>query len=425
MMNMNMRAQRLFMAAAVLLPVMATAPAEAGGFTIRTHSAAGIGMALAGVAAGGDLSFVYWNPATLSDADGFEVSGQAAGIFPSFEITPDAATSATHQFLGGAAHGTIDVARSALVPAAFLAHPVNDNLTLGLSVTSPFGLSTKAPRDWAGQVYSRKSEIFSLNVNPMAAYRINDAVSIGAGLQVQYFKAELSNAVSPLPGAADATLKADDIGVGFNLGVTVRPWSGTTLGLGYRSSISHSLKGDLVMPGAWIPARARLDTPDIISFGVRQEVTDRLRLMGTVEWNNWSRLGKVPVRANTGAVLTTLHLDYRDGWLYSVGGEFDATDKLTLRAGAAYETSPITTANRDTRLPEVDQIMLSAGLTYRHTENLKFDLGYLHSWGRGGGAIDIGPGNPRFVGLPFRASSDLKVDIVTVGVSYRFAGPIW
>ncbi len=393
----------IFIGAFALVP-----DAQAGGFIIRSQSATGFGMALAGAAAGEQLSYSFWNPAVLSHAQGLEIEAGMAAVLPSIDIHPDTP-----------AGSSVDIGTNALVPASFAAMPVNERLTLGLAMTSPFGLATEAPDNWAGQIYSRSSEIFSLNVNPMASWRVNDMISIGAGIQFQYFKADLTQAVAAVPDAPSAALEADDIGVGFNLGIQVQPWDGTSIGLGYRSSISHDLDGHLSMPLSRTSARATLDTPDIVSLGLRQDITDRFRAFGTVEWNNWSRLGKIPVQGPTG-LEPTLHLDYRDGWLFSLGAEYDVNERLTLRAGVGYEVSPLTIANRDTRLPEVDQLILSTGLSYAYSDRVTVAMSYLYSKGLGDGEIDIQSGNDRWLGMDFTGTSDLDVSIVSVGLNYKF-----
>lgn len=405
--------------AGLLLAIGLGSTAHAGAFLIRDQSAAGFGAAIAGVAAGNVLSYSFWNPAVLATVRDFEAEGVVTTIFPSFDIHPSDATNAFQDAYGGTSTSSTDVGSWAVVPASFIAYALTDDVTLGASITSPFGLATYAPRDWAGQVYSRRSQIFSINVNPMMSYRINDMISVGAGLQFEYFRADLTQAMGIEPGAPTAQLKADDFGVGFNVGVQITPWKGTTLGVGYRSSIEHNVDGSLVLAGTGVPARATLDTPDVLSIGLRQEITDRFRLLGTVEWDHWSRLGDMPVTGPLGVPLTTLQLDYRDGWLYSIGAEYDYSDTLTLRAGIGYEVAPLTVENRDTRLPETEQFILSAGLSYKYNDRITLDAAYLYSMGVGNGDIDLTAGNPRYVGVPFEATSDLDVSIISLGLRIK------
>jgi long-chain fatty acid transport protein len=62
--------------------VLLAAQAHAGGFAVREQSAYGMGSAYAGIAAGGALSAMFWNPATMTQMPGFSVEGDLAGIFP-------------------------------------------------------------------------------------------------------------------------------------------------------------------------------------------------------------------------------------------------------------------------------------------------------------------------------------------------------
>ena len=162
-------------------------------------------------------------------------------------------------------------------------------------------------------------------------------------------------------------------------------------------------------------------TPDMVSFGVRQNLNDWLRVMGTVEWTNWSRLGIVPIYlGNSANVLTTLPLRYRDGWLVSLGFEYDYSERLTLRSGVGYEIAPVDNVSRDVRMPETNQLITSAGVSYRYSSSLSFDLSYTHAFGLGDGRVSIGGTDPRFLGLPFEASSTLSIGIVSASASYTF-----
>ena len=66
----------------------------------------------------------------------------------------------------------------------------------------------------------------------MVSYEVVKGVSLGAGIQVDYFGLKRQTAATPL---GLGNFKADDIGVGFVAGITVVPMAGTSIGLGYRS----------------------------------------------------------------------------------------------------------------------------------------------------------------------------------------------
>ena len=69
----------------------------------------------------------------------------------------------------------------------------------GVALNAPFGLKTEYDAGWRGQLTALKSEIKTINVNPIVAYKVSDTVSIGGGVSVQKIDAELYEL---LPGSA-------------------------------------------------------------------------------------------------------------------------------------------------------------------------------------------------------------------------------
>ena len=74
----------------------------------------------------------------------------------------------------------------ALVPNGYTTYQLSPNLWLGLSINAPFGLSVSFHEPWAGRNYSRRQSMRTYNATPSIAYRINDWISIGVGVQIQY-----------------------------------------------------------------------------------------------------------------------------------------------------------------------------------------------------------------------------------------------
>jgi long-chain fatty acid transport protein len=133
--------------------------------------------------------------------------------------------------------------------------------------------------------------------------------------------------------------------------------------------------------------------------------------------------------ALAGAPVRSLPLNYKDGYFYSAGVEYDWTPSLTLRAGVAYEDSPITDRVRSTRLPDNDRVWASIGASYRWSHKLSFDVAYTHIFVRDT-PIRIVPGHQDFIptplalgGLPLVADVDARVDIFSVGLKYRWDDP--
>jgi long-chain fatty acid transport protein len=80
-------------------------------------------------------------------------------------------------------------------PMATSPGSLTKDLFLGFGVSAPFGLATEYDQDgWAGQAQAIKSEIKTINFNPSVAYRVNDKVSLGFGVNYQTIDGELTSA---------------------------------------------------------------------------------------------------------------------------------------------------------------------------------------------------------------------------------------
>ncbi len=395
-------------------------PAFADGFALREQSTVGQGQDFAGVAAGSaGAGSMFWNPATMTDAAGLQTQFNAAALFPYASIKPEGGTSPILTTLGGP-NSTGNIIPNALLPSGYASYQFNDRLWLGFAVNSPFGLITKGPTNYAGQIYARTSSVRSYDFNPTVAFKVTDWLSIGAGVQLLDFTTKLSEAVSPLPDSPSATLAGHGWGWGFTGGATIKPFAGTEIGFGYRSSVGIDQHGTIALgPSGTVPAKSLVNLPDQFSVGLRQVVTPDLTLSAEYELTRWSSLGTVNVI--NPALPLVLPYHYSDSSFVSVGGEYAYNQSLKLRAGVGYEWSPISITNRDLRLPEGDLVSLSIGAGYRFTDHLTADLAYSHLFSVGDVGVAEVPGNPHFIpGLPFVGKVSSGADIASVGVTYKW-----
>jgi long-chain fatty acid transport protein len=392
------------------------AEAHAGGFAIREQSACGQGASFAGVAAGGcDISSMFWNPATMTQFAGTQVSLTASGIFGSSKNSPDPATPLA------ALGGTGNTAESALVPGSYFSYQVSPNFWVGMSVNAPFGLAVSFPGGWAGQEYAAGgSHLRTYNATPSIAWQINNWISVGAGVQIMYADAGLTR--NAVPGLATAHLEGNGWAYGFTAGVTLTPTPTTTIGLGWRSAMDLELDGTLRIDPLFSGSPVNLDVklPDIVSLGIRQQLGPQWTLLGTIEWSHWSRIGTSPV--NGSPVPTQVAFEYDDGWFFALGAEYRWNPALVLRAGLAYEISPVTDSVRTPLVPDNDRIWLSAGFSYNITQQLKLDFGYSHIFVKDA-PVNIVPGHPAFGLVPYSGTVESHVDIVTVGLTYSWGAP--
>lgn len=364
--------------------VTTTVTANAGAFALREQSAYGQGSSFAGIAAGGALSSMYWNPATITQFNGKTVEQVLTGIIPH---SSHSFTTATDAAFGTAGNSGL----SALVPTGYASWQLNERFWLGLSANAPFGLGVSFPQLWAGGRggSGESAKIESYNFSPTVAYKINDWISVAFGMQAQYLKVAYDALVLTTP--LIATINGAGWGFGWTAGVTLTPLPKTQIGIGYRSSIKQHVNGTLDaptgVPGVTTRGSVNLDLnlPDLVTLGLRQGIGDRFTLLAGVEWANWSRIGTVRLYQPDGSTPATLAssavtfpFQYNDGWYFSLGGEYALDPSWTLRAGIAYEKSPIADDKRTARLPDSDRMWYSIGASYKPAsiKGLTFDAGY-------------------------------------------------
>jgi long-chain fatty acid transport protein len=434
--------------------------ADPGGFALK-QSSYFQGSSWAGIAAGGaSISSMFWNPATITQA-GLGLTAEAAGTIdsPHATITPLLATSPTGVGLTplGSSGDLFD--KATFVPSFYAVYGLTNSLSFGLAVNSPFGLKTQPQNPlWSGMFYAEESNVKTIDATPTVAWKVNNWLSVGGGVQIQYLTVRLDSAfpgsgvTGPFPFLAPFSpdqldLRGNSWAVGYTAGATITPTSWTTIGVGYRSGLDQRTHGDLFRPGFVTPVAvpglglipfalpavstnfsATVPLPGAVTASIRQKITNSVTLLGTVEWTNWSRLNTVPVVTPVAlpGVPTQLSFGWRDSWLVSGGLEYQYNRYLALRTGIAWDQSPITDQTRSPRLPDTDRWWVSGGATYKYNEQLSFDLAYSHIFLRDA-SINLSPtsGNPTFnPGLgTFIANSSAWVDVFSVALRYRFVPP--
>ncbi len=161
-----------------------------------------------------------------------------------------------------------------------------------------------------------------------------------------------------------------------------------------------------------------MELPETVTIGIRQDLNDQWSVLGSAQWTNWSRLGRVPITTALGPTGQEIAFDYRDEFMFSLGAEYRYSDALTLRAGAAYEISPITNANRGLRVVDADRIWASVGAGFKITDKLSGNISYSHLFIEDG-RLGPAPFNP--TGLAGTTTG--SANVISVGLRYRWDSP--
>ncbi|WP_422364717.1 OmpP1/FadL family transporter [Pelagibius sp.] len=402
------RIHRLFLSIGFAAAALGPATAWAAGFAIKEQSGSSQGHSFASASTGiEDISTMFFNPSLMAFHEGNQLVTVGSLIIPQSEFKDGSGSFQAGGAIGNAAGftGLDDIGKDALVPATYAMISPAENVRLGLAVTSPFGLVTTNPEGWVGRYHALDSRLTTINISPTAAFRINDYLAVGVGFVAQYLDAKLTNAVdfgtigSGLGGMAGqedgrAKLRADDLGFGFTLGLTITPVEGTRIGLGYRSQIAHTAKGDAAfdlgsgvgntvsaLTGQFVDggAQTSVTLPEQVSIGLHQDINDELAIMAEVQWTHWSRFQELRIEFDNPAQADSVTLEsWENSWFFALGGTYKPFDDWTFKLGVAFDQSPVPDDTRTPRIPDEDRYWISGGISYDPYDWLSLSLGYTH-----------------------------------------------
>ncbi len=361
-----------------LASLMAAAPLQAGGPHIPDQSTRAMGMADAFTAGADDASAVYYNPAGLANLTAPEFIGN-------FYVA-----HGDVYYSGPGGNDTSD-GRVYFIPSLYLAYPLgtDHNLVAGLGIYSPFGLGSRWGDDSPVRYSVTLAEIKLVNVNPTLAWRMNDQLSLGVG--VDYFTSQVKSRSIRHPldpnnpfGEGEFDLDADGDGWGYNLGAQYQLSERVRLGLTYRSQVNVDYEGDVELDDVNPPvmgvlthleadASAKLRYPASWAAGICWQATPDLRLEANAEWVQWSTWDERVIKTS-GLGTITQRLDWRDSWVLKLGAEYRLNETWTLRGGYLYNEQQVPSSTADASMPAGDSHGIAIGVGYQASERTCFDV---------------------------------------------------
>ncbi len=408
--------------------ILMASNAMAAGFHLREQSAAAQGNAFAGATAGAENgSYAYYNVAGLTRHKGTQVNAGVTYIAPRSEAT-DVRNAAGKDELD------IDnIVHSAWSPNGTVSYQLDDKTTFGVSLNVPFGMITKYDSRWAGSDHGVLSKVTAVTTTPMVAYKVNDKLSVGAGLPIQYVKARLSNSATLVPtalrGVKDVALEGDTVDVGYQLGAMYEFNDKARIGMGYRSEIHHKLKGEIEAPsvaGMTLlnqDIHAKLNTPAMFSVGGYYQLNDKWAVMAEYQrvfWSSFESLdiyGKTTNNPATGMISSTKE-NWRDTNFYAIGASYQIDHQWKGRFGIALDEGAARLAERTPRIPDSDRLWFSGGLSYEYSENLTFDAAYTYIKAKDA-TVDMALTQNQD-GAPFSAKYKNSVKLFGLSLNYKF-----
>ncbi|MDR3670470.1 MAG: outer membrane protein transport protein [Holophaga sp.] len=393
--------KRLF---TLLSLMLALAPrAAASGFQLREQSASGQGNAFAGASAGAqDITSMFWNPATIPLYPGLQVAVGASWVRAHMDLSNASGSRASgfqpgDQTISGGPDQP-NAVNQPVLPALYVTWGLSDQISLGLSVNVPFGLITDYPSDFVGRYYGLRTSLKTYDIAPALAWRPAPDWTFGVALVARKAEATISNAVDfgaignglgvPgfVPGGADqsATLSGDAWAFGYKAGFTWQATPDLRFGAGYQARTTIDIKGNIgysSVPSAFAgsitnsAARAKLDLPACASAGFIYAFSPAFSVQGEVAWTGWSVFKELRVSFASGQPDDVTEENWKDTMFYSLGAIWKLTPLWAVKAGLAYDRSPVDDRTRTPRIPDSSRTWISAGIAWSPSDHTTLDFG--------------------------------------------------
>ena len=401
---MNLWKQTFLLAITLFL---ISSPAFAGGIYLpEIGTPLSVGTAgVAGVTNTISPDSVITNPAGMTGLEVDTVVGGTQVLFPTVRFDSDIATA------GGSDGG--NAGSSVLIPSLFAVKKLNDDWRAGFGISAPMGGGVDYGRDFVGRYQAQVSELAVISFSPALAYRVNDKLSLGAGVSFLYTDMNLYVAVKqPGPLSSDGQARMDgldDWGYQGFLGATYKTTDKLTFGAIYRSEADVELEGDLNFRGITVPPLNRLTSnfdeanvdftyPQMINVGLKYRLADDWMLMADVDWEDWSEFGETRIGLNgDSSAIQTFDRDWDDTWHLGFAVAHNLDESQVISGGISYDSSPVSDSKRTADLAVDEQLRLSAAYGNQFSDRMGLALGATYVW-LGEGKMDQVAQGERFKG---------------------------
>lgn len=400
--------------------LLAAGGANAAAFQLAEVSTSGLGRAYAGEAAIADnASVVATNPALMSLFKTAQFSTGGVYIDSRINMNGDvdaAVKSLAMSFTKSGSASQRNVVPGAFVPNLYFVAPVNDKFALGAGMNVNFGLKSEYDDSYDAGIFGGKTDLSAINLNLSGAYRVTEGLSAGLGVNAVYAKAQVERNAGIIANsiqdqqikqalkAVDSKTKIPDYvtskdksvvslqdraawGFGWNAGVMYQFNEANRIGLAYHSKVdidftdrtAASLGAKDIEVGK--TGNLTLTLPDYLEFSGFHQLTDKLAVHYSYKYTHWSRLTKLHASFEDGKKAFDKELQYSNNSRVALGASYNLDEKLTLRAGIAYDQAA-SRHHRSAAIPDTDRTWYSLGATYKFTPKLSVDLGYAYLKGK-------------------------------------------
>ena len=439
--------------------LLAAGGANAAAFQLAEVSTSGLGRAYAGEAAIADnASVVATNPALMSLFKTAQFSTGGVYIDSRINMNGDVASSVlinnTMKATQDGSASARNVVPGAFVPNLYFVAPVNDKFALGAGMNVNFGLKSEYDDSYDAGIFGGKTDLSAINLNLSGAYRVTEGLSLGLGVNAVYAKAQVErnagiiaesvgiaqNAFSSV-GTRDQKAAAKYLtskdksvvslqdraawGFGWNAGVMYQFNEANRIGLAYHSKVdidftdrtATSVEANVIKEGK--KGDLTLKLPDYLELSGFHQLTDKFAVHYSYKYTHWSRLTRLYASYENGKKAFDKELQYSNNSRVALGASYNLDEKLTLRAGIAYDQAA-SRHHRSAAIPDTDRTWYSLGATYKFTPNLSVDLGYAYLKGKKVHFKEVQKAVGGFITTTANYTSQAHANLYGLNLNYSF-----
>lgn len=344
-----------------------TGGAQAGGLYLHEFATSSMGTAGAGANAyASDGGTILHNPAGMTRLEGHTLFAGFApgGATVKFDTTNSAVNQGGN---GGDQGGFIPLLGSGY------SHKLHDRVRLGMGVFAVSGAALSPQNTWAGRGQVTKLSLFTIATNPGVAVKVTDWLSVGGNWLIVYATLDWK---LRLPTEEQLRLKdVDDVEYAGMASMLLEPMEGLRFGVLYQSEVDLKLRGSARGPVGFNPNFSlELPLAQYVQVSAYWDATDKLALLLSAGWEDWSTLGTTGVQV--AGVSSSVTLGFEDTWRIGAGLHYQLTPEWMLQTGYSYDSSALKNKNRTAALPIDEQHRLGFGAVHQLSEKLRVGVNF-------------------------------------------------
>lgn len=309
--NFWQSAGKLFYVIAVIFVLTPAGSLRAVGFRLPNQDPEAIGRGDAFAATADNPSAIYYNPAGITQLQGFQVS---VGVY---------AISAYTSFSSPAGSAHTD-ASPQFVPQIYATYSLtNVPISFGLGIYAPYGLSLNWGDNTPFDTVAEKGSLVYLTVNPDVAWRICKTLSVAAGPTFNYSEASFQKQLPAPLSSGQFKFNGNGYATGANAGILWQPHPMWSFGLNYHSETTINYDGPTSQTfgppfHSTVYTTAKIRFPQFAVAGISFRPTPKWNLEFDLDWTQWGAVKKVDFQ-NTPFGPQSITLDYRNSFIYDFG----------------------------------------------------------------------------------------------------------